>query len=132
MEFVNPRNNMSVSIGGLKSLCEKNVVELLFKKRTNGLHRRMLATLDYSLLNSPEGMQIFNFKPPRYFPPFDASSKGLVTLFDIFMLNWRNVPASSVEIIMAIPTQPPDAFWDYFDKFISKMSATQKASFMQK
>ena len=123
---------MNLSINGLKTLCQQNVVELVFNKRTNNQHRRMLCTLDFFLLNSDLGKQIFKFNPPRYSPPFDASSKGLVTVFDIIMLNWRNIPVANAAIVTAIPTDPAEDFWKYFDKFISKMSTSQKAAFMQK
>lgn len=123
---------MKLSLLGLQNLCKQHVVELIFNKRTSGQHRRMLATLDFNLLNSDLGKEIFKFNPPRYSPPFDASSKGLITLFDLIMLDWRNVPASQVEVVSAISTNPPVDFWTYFDKFISKMTALQKASFMTK
>lgn len=126
---------MSLSVGGLKSLLLSNVVEIKFTRRRQNRRvptRRMLATLNYTLLNSEMGKAIFRFTEPTNSPPFNANLYNLVTAYDLFMLDWRNIPADSSQIVNVIPAEPDVEFWEYFDKVLSKMSATQKAAFMDK
>jgi hypothetical protein len=126
---------MAVSYSSLKKICKQNVVELKFIRRNKlrlPLTRRMLCTLDEKLLNSDLGKQILNFKPPRYSPPYSAESKGLLTVWDILMQDWRSIPVDACEVVMAIPTKIQKDFWDYFDKTIRKMSGNKKATFMNK
>jgi hypothetical protein len=126
---------MSLSVGGLKKLCSSNVVELKFVRR-NKLRipptRRMLCTLDSTLLNSTLGKEILNFKPPRYSPPYNAASKNLVVVWDVIMQDWRAIPADSCEVVTAISTKPVSTFWKYFNTVLSKMTTTQKKGFMDK
>ena len=126
---------MSLSVGGLKKLCSSNVVELKFVRR-NKLRipptRRMLCTLDSTLLNSTLGKEILNFKPPRYSPPYNAASKSLVVVWDVIMQDWRAIPADSCEVVTAISTKPVSTFWKYFNTVLSKMTTTQKKGFMDK
>jgi hypothetical protein len=126
---------MAYSIKGLKLVCLQNVVELRFSRRNKlryGPTRRMLCTLDGKLLNSTEGKKILNFRPPRYAPPYDAEAKGLLTVWDIIMQDWRNIPVAAVDVVMAVPTKNQKDFWEYFNKVIGKMSASQKSGFMDK
>lgn len=126
---------MSTSIGGLKTLLLTNVVELKFTRRTRSPRaatRRMLATLNYQLLNSELGKTIFRFNQPTNSPPYNAGSYNLVTAYDLFMLDWRNIPVDSCEIVNLIPAEPEVEFWEYFNKVLSKMTASQKAAFMDK
>lgn len=126
---------MAISVRGLFQLCQQNVVELTFTRRNEMRYpptRRMLCTLDKNLLNSDLGKKILNFKPPRFAPPYNAASKKLVTVWDIMMQDWRNVPVEACQIAVAIPTKNQKDFWDFFDKKIKKMSAAQKAAFMDK
>lgn len=126
---------MALSVGGLRKLCSSNVVELKFVRR-NKLRipstRRMLCTLDEILLNSTLGKEVLNFKPPRFSPPYNAASKGLVTVWDLIMQDWRSIPADACEVVTAISTKPVQTFWNYFDKVLSKMTASQKRAFMDK
>jgi hypothetical protein len=126
---------MALSVGGLKNLCLSNVVELKFVRR-NKLRipstRRMLCTLDPTLLNSTLGKEVLNFKPPRFSPPYNAESKGLLTVWDVIMQDWRNIPVNASEVVTAISTKPVQTFWNYFDKVLSKMTASQKRAFMDK
>jgi hypothetical protein len=122
-----------MTVSGLAALCDRHIVEISFVRRTKGIippTRRILCTRDRSFLNSALSKQIFNFIPPSKPHPYDAASKGLVTVFDILMQDWRNIPASSCEVIMAISTQPNQNFWQFFDKKIRSMSSLQKESFM--
>jgi hypothetical protein len=126
---------MAYSVKGLKLVCLQNVVELRFSRRNKLRYRparRMLCTLDGKLLNSTEGKKILNFRPPRFAPPYDAEAKGLLTVWDIIMQDWRNIPVAAVDVIMAVPTKNQKDFWEYFNKVIGKMSASQKAAFMDK
>lgn len=126
---------MALSIGGLKRLCSSNAVELKFVRR-NKLRipstRRMLCTLDASLLNSTLGKEVLNFKPPRFSPPYNAASKGLLVVWDIIMQDWRAIPVDSCEVVTAVSTKPVKTFWEYFDKVLSKMTPSQKKTFMDK
>ena len=134
--FVVQKNNVSASVNGLRALLQNNVVELKFIRRDispgRSRSRRMLSTLDFQLLNSEIGKQIFRFSSPSKFPSYNASSYNLLTVYDLFMLDWRNIPADSCQIINVIPTTPQVEFWDYFNNILSKMSASQKAAFMDK
>jgi hypothetical protein len=128
---------MALSITGLRKVCLQNVVELKFVRRNKLRYsptRRMLCTLDGKLLNSDEGKKILNFRPARYAPIYNAASKGLLTVWDIMMQDYRNIPVESVDIVVAIPTKDTGQkkFWEYFNKVIGKMSAGQKAAFMDK
>jgi len=126
---------MALSVGGLKKLCLSNVVELKFVRR-NKLRlpstRRMLCTLDSKILNSTLGKEILNFKPPRFSAPYNAESKGLLTVWDVMMQDWRSIPVDASEVVTAIPTKPVESFWEYFNKVLSKMTKSQKRSFMDK
>lgn len=123
-----------MTVVGLTLLCDKHVVELKFNRRTKFVVppvRRMLCTRDRVFLNSALSKQIFNFIPPSQPHPYDAASKGLVTVFDILMQDWRNIPASSCEVIMAVPTENQQRFWEFFDKKLKNMTSLQKESFME-
>lgn len=127
---------MKLSLTGLLQLCKENLVELKFdRRRPFGYpfpHRRMLCTLDPVILNSELGLKILNFKEPFTSPPYDAKSKNLLTVWDIIMQDWRNIPVENTNVIATVPTKPPEKFWEYFDKVISKMTQKQKANFINK
>jgi hypothetical protein len=125
---------VKLSIGGLKQLCQANIVELKFVRRTRVLPRtrRMLTTLDPLILDSELGRQILNFKPPTKTAAYNAASKGLLTVWDILFQDWRNIPVDACEVVSTVPSRPPEKFWDYFNKVIGKMTAQQKAAFMSK
>lgn len=127
---------MKLSLEGLNQLCNSNLVELKFNRRLRFQNmpptRRMLATLDYELLNSVMGKEILNFKPPLQTASYNAASKNLLTVWDLLFQDWRNIPIESAVVVTAIPTKPQEKFWEYFDKVIKKMTQQQKASFMSK
>lgn len=127
---------MRLSWDGLYTLCQVNLVEIKFTRRLKfagrPASRRMLATLDGQLLNSKEGMEILNFKPPMKSPAYDAKSKGLLTVWDLLFQDWRNIPVSNCDVIATVSSRPPDKFWEYFNKVIGKMSAAQKAAFVDR
>lgn len=125
---------MKLSIGGLKQLCQTNIVELKFVRRTkvSPPTRRMLATLDPMILDSELGRKILNFKPPTKTPAYNAPSKGLLTVWDLLFQDWRNIPVEACEVVSTVSSRPPEKFWDYFNKVIGKMTTQQKAAFMSK
>jgi hypothetical protein len=126
---------MSISVGGLANLCSNNLVELRFTrrdKRRRPTTRRMLCTIDFKLLNSPLGKQLLNFTKPFNRPPYNAAEKGLVTVWDLIMQNWRNVPTETCIVVSVISTTPQKKFWEYYDRVIVKMTPQQKSAFMDK
>ena len=127
---------MRLGWDGLYNLCQANLVEVKFTRRLpfagRPPSRRMLATLDGQLLNTKEGMEILNFKPPMQSPAYDAKAKGLLTVWDLLMQDWRNIPVTSCDVIATVQTRPPEKFCEYFNKVISKMSSGQKASFIDR
>lgn len=127
---------MKLSLNGLLQLCKENLVELKFdRRRPLGYqfpHRRMLCTLDPAILDSELGLKILNFKKPFTSPAYNAASKNLLTVWDIIMQDWRNIPVENSNVIATVPTKPPEKFWEYFDKVIAKMTSKQKANFINK
>ena len=73
---------MKVSLPNLKNTLQGNVCEIIFEKRRpkpgDSSQRRMLCTLDESLLNSVNGRTTLNYKPPSGLPKYDTSSKNLL------------------------------------------------------
>lgn len=123
-----------ISYSTLTSTLASNVVELKFHRRRpkQGIDpfRRMLCTLDYTLLNSDKGTSILNFKPAINSTAYNTQDKGLVVVWDILKQDWRMVNTESCHIISTVPTTPPDKFWEYFNNTVSSMSAGQKAAFI--
>ena len=81
------------------------------------------------------GKNILNFVRPTKGPPYNAESKGLVVVWDIIMQNWRAIPADSCEVavVFNLTTKADQAkFFNFFDKVIMKMTASQKKNFMDK
>jgi hypothetical protein len=127
---------MKLSQTSLAALMSKNAVEIKFLRRRpvagEPAFRRMFATNDLLLLNSAAGRTALNFRPASGRLDFNPAQKGLVLTWDIFMQDYRLVPANTADVISVIPTTPPDEFWKYFSEVLSKMSSTDKMSFMDK
>ena len=126
---------MAISVQGLIALCQNNVVELKFVRRTKFRippTRRMLCTLNERLLNSAEGKKILKFKPRLHPPPYNAVAKGLATVWDILMQDWRNVSTESVEVVSVVDIVPQKKFWEFFDGVLKHFTPAQKKSFMEK
>ena len=125
---------MNLSSNGLASLLQANVVELKFVRRhpvqNRPVTRRMLASLNSAILDSDLGKKVLNFKPPTRSPSYNASQYNLLTVFDIFMQDWRSIPTDKVEVIRVLPSDPVSDFWEYFFSTIVNMTASQKAAFM--
>lgn len=127
---------MKLSQASLAALMSKNAVEIKFLRRRpvagESAFRRMFATNDLLLLNSAAGRTALNFRPATGRLDFNPAQKGLVLTWDIFMQDYRLVPANTADVISVVPTTPPDEFWKYFSEVLSKMSTTDKMSFMDK
>ena len=127
---------MRLSQSALTKLLERNAVELRFTRRRpiegSPPTRRMFATNDGLLLNSAAGKTALNFRVPTGRLKFNPLQKNLVVTWDIFMQDYRLVPAESVEVVSVVPTTPPEEFWKYFSDVLSKMTATDKQLFMDK
>jgi len=123
---------MLVSLASLRSVLQNNVCEIKFARRRPGPgkapFRRMLCTNSQSLLNSVNGRVTLNFRPTSGSPTFNPAQKNLVIVWDIFMQNYRCVNCDSCDLITSIPAGP--AFWDYFRKNLTKLTAAQKLAFM--
>jgi hypothetical protein len=110
-----------------------HAVELKFTRRRplpGNEFRRMFATNDTNLLNSVPGRLALNFHGAPKHLKFSPEQKGLVMTWDIFMQDFRLVPAENVEVVRVIKTTPPDEFWEYFNRVLSKMPESQKVAFM--
>jgi hypothetical protein len=124
---------VKLTLAGLEQLCRENVVEVKFTRRHakgTSTTRRMLATCDSQLLESTDGLKILNYRIPSAAPAYDARARGLLPVWDIFMQDYRNIPVNNTEVISVVSTRPLETFWEYFNNILSKMSASQKASFM--
>jgi len=122
-----------MSPGTLVQILNTNVVELRFNRRRplpGSTFRRMLATNDTNLLNSTPGRLALNFHGAPGHLKFSPEQKGLVMTWDIFLQDFRLIPAESVEVVRAIKSTPPDEFWKFFNSVLSKMSESQKVQFM--
>lgn len=127
-------HKVNLSSSGLSQLLQSNVVEIKFTRRhavaKRPTTRRMLASLNSAILDSEQGRTILNFKPPTRNPAYNASNYNLITVFDIFMQDWRAIPLDTTEVIRVLPSNPPSDFWEYFYTVLVKMTASQKAVFM--
>lgn len=124
-----------MTVIGLERICDTHVVELNFARRRvkNGFppKRRILCTRSRILLNSTLGQEILNFKKPTQPHPYNAPSKGLVTVWDILLQDWRNIPAEACQVITAVSVEPQDRFWKWFSLKIKPMSSTAKEDFIR-
>lgn len=127
---------MYLSQSTLLQVLQSNVVELQFKRRHEkpgwSNYRRMLCTNDYKLLNSVPGRLALHFKPPSHPPPYPWRGKNLACCWDLLWQQYRMVSCESVNIITAIPSQPPEQFWNYFNAYLQAMSPSDKVGFMNK
>lgn len=123
---------MKVNLANLKQTLLSNVCEIVFAKRrpkpNDAPSRRMLCTLDPSILNSINGRITLNFKPPSGPPKYNPESKNLLLVWDILMQGWRMVNCDNVEITNTIPGN--EEFWKYFNDNILTMEADEKRQYM--
>lgn len=125
---------MKVSREQLKTILLNNVCEIKFVRRRPLINRpptrRMMATLSYTLLNSTDGRLTLNFRPTIRPPNFNPAQKNLLTVWDIFMQNYRNVNCDDVEVVATIPAN--EKFWEYFANVLQKMTPAEKMAFQNK
>lgn len=131
--------------GDVKTFLQKYVAEIVFVRRRRAKDpsvtvktRRMICTLNFPLLVA--NSKILNFKKPNSTAPYNAASKGLVTVWDIIMQNWRNIDVKSAVIIaksdvaglpMYVNSKVDMAkFMDFYDKKIARMTIGDKRKFM--
>jgi len=122
---------MKVSLLSLRNTLQSNVCEIIFEKRRpkpgDSSQRRMLCTLDESLLNSVNGRTTLNYKPPSGPPKYNPGSKNLLPVWDIMMQGWRMVSMDNCEIVNTIPE---NEFFEYFNENIYPMSPDEKRGYM--
>lgn len=128
---------MNISPLGLRSLLQKNIAEIVFARRHEkpGWQptRRIFCTLDRNLLLSLPGRMTLNFNPPTHPPPYDAKSKNLLVVWDIFMQDWRAISLDSANVVTVIPChtkKQQEEFWKYFSDFIQQLTPQMKQTFM--
>ena len=122
---------MKTTLDSLRSLLRENVCEIVFVRRRFRQNRppvrRMLCTLDTELLNSTNGRLSLNYKPSSNVLPYNANSKNLLPVWDIFMQDWRMVNMDECNLITTIKKEE---FWDYFNNTLLPMSPQQKLQYM--
>lgn len=115
----------------LENTLLRNVCEVKFMRRRpiqgHPPHRRMLCTKCNDILNSANGRISLNYRAPSKMGAYDPASNNLVVVWDIFMQDYRMVPAESVQIIRELS---PDIFWETFNQEFYPMSAQQKEAWM--
>lgn len=94
------------TVGEMAKFVSQNVVEIVFVRRRRAKDpsvtsktRRIICTTNQLLLRSPFGMKTLKYKLPYYEPPYNAAAKGLLTVWDIFMRDWRNIDVKSCVLI---------------------------------
>ena len=116
----------------LNNLLANNVLDIGFVRRLpvrgKPLTRRMMCTKSNEILNSNNGLLSLNYRAPVQAPKYNPETEGLVIAWDIFMQDFRNIPAESVTVINTIPGN--DDFWKYFNENLRLMSPQQKYNFM--
>ena len=122
---------MKTSLSTLRNLLRENVCEIVFIRRrmrpNRSSIRRMLCTLDDVLLNSTNGRLSLNYRPSSNVLPYNAESKNLLPVWDIFMQDWRMVNMDDCDLVQ---TMKPEDFWNYFNKTLLIMSPQQKLAYM--
>ena len=128
---------MKMGRTALYTLLKENVVAIRFHRRRQKAgwkdYRRMLCTTDTALLNSAPGRLALHFKPPGGPPPFNPTDYNLVTAWDLFWQEYRNISCESCDVITIMPIKTPEdkaKFWEYFNHYLESMGAGQKISFM--
>jgi len=116
----------------LSELLRSNVVELTFQRRrpnNRGSFRRMLCTMNESILNSVNGRTVLNYLPPAGFnKTYNPVQKNLALAWDILVQDFRMISAESVSIQQTYNTD--EEFWNYFNANIIPMSSAEKAAYM--
>lgn len=122
---------MKTTLDNLRNLLRENVCEIVFVRRRPRANRmpvrRMLCTLDTNILNSTNGRLSLNYRPSSGVMPYNAESKNLLPVWDIFMQDWRMVNMDDCNLITTIKEED---FWKYFNETLLPMSPQQKMQYM--
>ena len=121
-----------MTAGQLNGLLQSNVLDLKFTRRRPRAGvpptRRMLCTLDATILNSTNGRTVLNYLPPSNTVPYNMNGTNLSMAWDILMQDFRMISSESVQIINRYPGD--DNFWEIFNTTFLPMDVDQKTSFM--
>jgi hypothetical protein len=121
------------SYGPLYQALLNNVVEVRFVRRRQipglGAVRRMLCTNNSTILTSPNGRIVLNYRTPANALNYNPAQKNLIITWDILMQDFRTISLDDCEIVRQF--QPNDEFWNFFNETIFPMSMQQKFAFMQ-
>jgi hypothetical protein len=127
---------MRMSYAGLVEVLQNSVVEVAFVRRIPKLgytpSRRMLCTNNQQLLNNIESKIALRYRSPMKALPYNANSKGLITVWDIMWCDWRHISTESHDIISVMPVRTEEEtqkFWVYFDQFLSKLDPQTRANY---
>lgn len=128
---------MILSNQGLQLLLAEHVVELAFLRRHKkagwNQTRRMLCTNNWHLLNSIPGKITLKYKPPQRRPKYNPAAYNLVTAWDIFWQDYRNISLDSYQVLAALPVKTEQdiaKFWEFFANVIYNLSPQDKIKFM--
>jgi hypothetical protein len=121
------------SYGPLYQALLNNVVEVRFVRRRQipglGAVRRMLCTNNATILTSPNGRIVLNYRTPANALNYNPAQKNLIITWDILMQDFRTISLDDCEIVRQFP--PNDEFWNFFNETIFNMTMQQKFAFMQ-
>lgn len=113
-------------------LLRDNVCELFILRRHPKpgwkRYRRMLCTNNLNLLMSSNGYNILGFKPAISPDPMKRKPYNLITVWDIFMQDYRCVNLDECYLVKTHIAN--DKFWDTFNKEFYPMSTEEKLIYM--
>ena len=123
---------MKTTLQNLQTLLKENVAEVVFTRRrprpNRSPVRRMLCTLDDTILNSENGRLALNFKTTTGIMPYETISKNLLPVWDILMQDWRMISFDNCDIVNLIKRED---FWNYYNNTLLRMSAGDKMRYME-
>lgn len=128
---------MAVSRTLLEGALKNNVVEIKWVRRIpktgHAVTRRALATNARSILNSDRGRKILRYVSPTQPNVLDTARLNLVTYWDLFRQDYRNISCESAAMSRIIPINTQEKieeWWKVFDIFIRSMTPQQKKQFL--
>lgn len=128
---------MAVNRAQLENVLKSNIVEIKWVRRIpkdgHSVTRRALATNSYGFLNSEPGRTIYRFSPPTQANILNTSALNLVTYYDLFRMNYRNISCESAQILKIIPISTPDQqkeWWAFFAKYTQSMNTADRFQFI--
>ena len=124
---------MKVSRVKLENLLLNNVAEIRFYRRIQkpgvNPYRRMLCTNDYRFLNSKKAKLVFNYRVPTGSLPYNPKDYGLVTVYDLLVQDFRQVPADAVDVLSYMRTTPSDEFWKFYNAVLAKIPQADRLKY---